>query len=221
MSALLAGGCSFTLGNELSDHHGEFDVSRLTWSALLAQDLGMDYVCAARPGASNQTIARLVTDQLAERTFGFAAIMWTFTSRYEYHDRRIGDYKQVSVESAKQDRRIAQYYDVCGDDEVQELHTSLTSFLLVQEMLVNRQVPYVFTTADVSPLQRYSAQHPNDSIAALISLIDWSRWHWIGQYAEGFHAWGKGYPCGPKGHPLEAAHAELFRSIRVLTDSIV
>lgn len=218
MATLLAGGCSFTLGNELSDHHSEMDVSQLTWSALLAKEMGMDYICTAIPGASNQTIARLMTNALSKQQVDFAAVMWTFTSRYEYHDRNANNYKQVSVELAKRDSSVGVYYDICGDDEVQELHTSLTSFLLLQELLVNRNVPYVFTTADLNPLDRYAVQHPNDSIASLISLIDWSRWHWIGEEREGFFEWAKSrYPCGPLGHPLDPAHAKLARDIRVLT----
>lgn len=218
MATLLAGGCSFTLGNELSDHRQESDVSHLTWSALLAKSMDMDYACTAIPGASNQTIARLMTNALSKQRVDFAAVMWTFTSRYEYHDRRAKDYKKVSVELAKQDPAVRTYYDICGDDEVQELHTSLTSFLLLQELLVNRNVPYVFTTADSNPLDRYASQHPNESIASLISLIDWSRWHWIGDEREGFFEWAKArYPCGPFGHPLESAHASLAQNIRVLT----
>lgn len=220
MAILLAGGCSFTLGNELSDHRHENDVSHLTWSALLAKDMGMDYACAAIAGASNQTIARLIINSLVRQRANFVAVMWTFTSRYEYHDRHIKDYKQVSVELSKRDPKVNAFYDICGDDEVQELQTSFTSFLLLQEILKNQNIPYVFTSADSNPLQRFLAQRPNDSIASLISLIDWSRWHWIGNEQEGFFEWAsKNYPCGSKGHPLESAHARLFQDIRVLTAS--
>lgn len=217
MSFLLSSGCSFTFGNELSDDIESKIPSKLSWAALLANHLGCRYSTVASPGASNQTIARSLIDSITlDQRPDKVAVMWTFTSRFEYNDRKQGKFIQVSHEQAKVDDRIKSFYDIVGDDEINELYTSLSSFLSVQEYLYKRKIPFIFTTADSNPLNRYYCRKPTRSLAALIKNIDWNRWYWIDPDHEddGFYSWGKrNFTVGPKGHPLDAAHAKLSQDM--------
>lgn len=87
MTILVAGGDSFTVGNELTDHtNGYF--SSLTYSALLAKSAGIEYQCCASPGSSNTAISRLTIahcERLRKQNCNFiVTIMWTFNQRFEF-----------------------------------------------------------------------------------------------------------------------------------------
>ena len=82
---LLAGGCSFTFGHELSDDKEGNTPSRKTWSAHLSNSVGANYFCTARAGSGNDGIARRVFNYIANtKEQCFVAVMWSFTSRYDW-----------------------------------------------------------------------------------------------------------------------------------------
>lgn len=80
---LIAGGDSFTWGDELPDCDGS-SPSKLTWASLLAKDMGLGYNCVARPGTGNKTIARRVI-QAVDRNpeVKYVAVMWSYPARYD------------------------------------------------------------------------------------------------------------------------------------------
>ncbi len=80
---LLASGCSFIWGSELSDDRpGQY--SHKTWPALWAAENNYDYDCCAQPGASNTTIARKVIDKVEQSRPDAVIVQWTFPGRYEF-----------------------------------------------------------------------------------------------------------------------------------------
>jgi hypothetical protein len=80
---LIAGGDSFTWGNELNDCD-ERRYSRLSWSSLLAEQLGVDYICAAKPGSGNHAICRRVIQECDQHDqIDMVSVMWTYPVRYE------------------------------------------------------------------------------------------------------------------------------------------
>jgi hypothetical protein len=83
---LLAGGCSFTFGHELSDDKNGQKPSTRSWSALLANEAGANYFSVAYPGTGNAGIARRVFEYITNNKSEdiFVAVMWTFTSRYDW-----------------------------------------------------------------------------------------------------------------------------------------
>jgi hypothetical protein len=82
---LLAGGCSFTYGSELSDDNQGKSPSNKTWSAGLSNAVGANYFCVARAGLGNAGIARRVFNYIANTTEEcFVAVMWSFCSRYDW-----------------------------------------------------------------------------------------------------------------------------------------
>jgi len=80
---VLASGCSFIWGNELSDDtSGTF--SRRTWPALWAKENGYEYDCCALPGAANGTIVRRVIDYVENNKPDIVLVQWTFHGRQEF-----------------------------------------------------------------------------------------------------------------------------------------
>ena len=86
MKKFVAGGCSFTFGNELSDDVGGRRTSKKSWSHLYWQghDVKTDYHCVAWPGSGNSGIARRVFDAVTTHDVDSVVVMWTFTSRYDW-----------------------------------------------------------------------------------------------------------------------------------------
>jgi hypothetical protein len=92
---LLSGGDSFTYGSELTDSVTHRDttnpdpahqiVSLSTYPALLAQNFGMHYECAAYPGFSNSAIRRTTMNACEKlQDVGLVIVTWTFPGRYEF-----------------------------------------------------------------------------------------------------------------------------------------
>jgi hypothetical protein len=210
MTTLIGAGCSFTLGSELQDDNdGLRKPSNYSWAAILAKKLNMDYYCVANPGISNQSIARQLFDSIIEKqTSNLAvAVMWTFTSRYEIFSKT--QWKSVSNQTRLIDNDIDKWYEICGDSEIYEIYTSLTSYLMIQELLERKKIPYLFTSADVCIWDRFFYKNPDTSIKSLQKEINWNNWYWIGERKQGFFEWGSKYPVGPYLHPLEQAHNKL------------
>jgi hypothetical protein len=82
---LIAGGCSFTFGNELSDDDG-INPSANSWAALLAKKTDMKFINSAKGGLGNSGIARRVFSRLSDHDSKdlVVTVMWTFPSRYDW-----------------------------------------------------------------------------------------------------------------------------------------
>ena len=83
---ILAGGCSFTFGNELSDDDNGKTPSVNAWPALLAKQNDAEYTSVAKPGAGNSAIARRIFEYISSNPYDnlFVTVMWSFTSRYDW-----------------------------------------------------------------------------------------------------------------------------------------
>jgi hypothetical protein len=80
-------GCSFIFGTDLADEtRGEpyAQSSQLTWPALLAQDLGLEYECHARPGSGNLRILEKILS-ISIQTPATFVIGWTWIDRFDYY----------------------------------------------------------------------------------------------------------------------------------------
>ena len=73
---IIAGGCSFTLGNELSDDKDGKTPSNKSWAKLLTGD--SDYVCTAFGGLGNSAIARRTFNAVSQNpdVAGVIVIIW-------------------------------------------------------------------------------------------------------------------------------------------------
>jgi hypothetical protein len=81
---LIAGGCSFTFGHELSDDQDGKVPSKKSWAYRLTPT-DDEYVCTAYPGSGNSGIARRVFDAIHNNNdIGSVIVMWSFLSRYDW-----------------------------------------------------------------------------------------------------------------------------------------
>ncbi len=93
----IAGGCSFTLGNELSDDTDGKTPSQKTWAYGCYKHkkaVGEKFVNTASGGIGNPAIARRVFSELAKSDFkniSCVVVMWSFLSRYDWAMPRNSD----------------------------------------------------------------------------------------------------------------------------------
>ena len=82
---VIIGGCSFTLGNELSDDVDGKTPSKKTWAYRLTEATHDDYICTASGGAGNSAIARRTFKAVSQNSdVDCVLVMWSFLSRYDW-----------------------------------------------------------------------------------------------------------------------------------------
>ncbi len=86
---IIAGGCSFTFGHELSDDVDGKTPSKNTWAYGLIGKNGIEgseeYICTAHPGSGNSGIARRVFEAVSQNEdIKGVVVMWSFLSRYDW-----------------------------------------------------------------------------------------------------------------------------------------
>ena len=112
MGKLVAGGDSFTYGSELKDcfrlgnGHPPVEVySNSSYTALLAKELNLEYVCAAHPGFSNNAIRRTVMNACTKHDdVELVLVTWSFPGRYEFKFNN--DWAQISPWSTTDNAEI-------------------------------------------------------------------------------------------------------------------
>ena len=98
---IIAGGCSFTLGNELSDDVDGKTPSEKSWAYKLSNKISAEYVCTAFGGLGNQAIARRVFQNISKNLpVDGVVVMWSFLSRYDWampRHRALEDTRWTSI----------------------------------------------------------------------------------------------------------------------------
>jgi hypothetical protein len=219
---LLASGCSFIYGSELSDEQpGTGGHSRLTFSALLARYLNLEYVCAARPGCGSDSIVRSVIENL-NQDVGLVTVNWSYLDRYEYHHPTAGWQNLGAVtnpgHSCYNDLNNLSKLFFTGLTPEYSWYKYLSDMVFLQELLKNQKIPYIFTTAESNFYNKEEIIKLGTAHKNLYNMIDfesWHHWEW-GDKLVGFVAWAGGhyYPVADGGHPLEAAHQITFELLK-------
>ena len=82
---LISGGCSFTIGSELSDDVEGKAASKKAWAYKIKPGWD-DYICTASVGIGNSAIARKIFNEIMNhKPYEIrVVVMWTFTSRYDW-----------------------------------------------------------------------------------------------------------------------------------------
>lgn len=233
---IVAGGDSFVWGSELSDctHCGPNGHSKNTYSAKLAGN--NLYECIAFPGYGNDAIARSVIDYCQSnknKKLGLI-VSWTFPGRYEFRFNSgwqsinswsigkgydDGDELNQHVKHEKQKAIILgthqfaeAYYKHLG--EYWEIYATLKEIVYLQNYLKVNNIPYLFTCADANFLDSYTVKSTDQSIAALLTQIDFNSWFFFPEH-KGFYSWAldNKYSVGDT-HPLEQAHADAYELIK-------
>lgn len=190
-------GCSFIYGNELSDCHGQ--PSQLTWPALVAKHLDLDYNCHAAPGVGNLFILQSILAEI-DREPAIYIVNWSWIDRFDYLDSY--DNRWLTLRPNETGAAAQSYY--------RNLHSQyrdkLTNLIYVQtaiDALINQKQKFVMTLMDnllfetewhcdtvVKRIQNYISPHIKSFDG--YSFLDWSRQH--------------NYPESELWHPLDQAH---------------
>jgi hypothetical protein len=202
-------GCSFIFGSELADDgYGQSrpTPSKLTWPAHVAQHLGYEYSCHARPGSGNLQITEQILNQIAQPEPALYVIGWTWIERFDYYDANWDSRKSLSpwktiMPIDKSELAKVYYRDL--HSEYRDKFSTLLNVKLVIDTLTQNQLPFIMTYMDdlmfdqrwntspaVGLLQEYIQPHMTQFDG--LSFLDWSR--------------KNGHPETENWHPLESAH---------------
>ena len=246
----IAGGCSFTLGNELSDDVDGKTPSKMSWAHGLKTDSSDDYVCTAFGGLGNPAIARRVFNAVANnKNVKCVVVMWSFLSRYDWampRHRQLEDTRWTSISPWDTSMTDSERHQTLAGSEVQqeqwkrhqqsmidtgvkpfaeaiykhgandyhETYLSWKSIIWLQNILVKKEIPYMFTLADNSLFySEFEAKKDQDSfMTALHGEIDFTKWFSFGERMMGFNQWAllNDYPRGTT-HPLDQAHRDAVK----------
>lgn len=230
MTILVAGGDSFVWGTELADVTFA-NWSKNTYSALLAQNAGLEYVCAARPGNSNDAIARMTIAECERQNLLGEKILvivsWTFITRYEFLfnyaiNSPISPWASINLWGGDKPA-VAEFskmfFKHVGSNTTHQQYNSLQATILLQTYLKQKNIPYLFTMSDNNSCSRYM-EIVDSNVESLRNLIDWDNWYFfppgntIHETTDprGFYQWAaeEKYDIGPRLHPLEEAHANAY-----------
>ena len=224
---LVAGGDSFVHGNELSD----WDInsprdSLLTFPSLLANWKKIEYVSCARPGNSNDAIARMTVNKCEQvKKEGkdiFVLVAWTFVPRFEFPftyntDSPDSPFATISIYEGTNRRPVKdfakQFFTNVNIDWFQHYNT-IKSILLLQNYLKFNKIPYIFTASD----NIVFAYQKDSQLETYWNMVDFQNWFmfpgadepWNTTTPRGFYQWAveNKYPIGPYQHPLEKAHED-------------
>ena len=201
-------GCSFIYGSDLHDEgrgYSWFAGSKNTWPALIAQHLGIDYECYARPGAGNLQIMERVLTHAASAQRDFFVINWTWIERFDHSGRSNDDEDHWSTIMPGDTDPVARYYYRNIHSQYRDKITSLIQISLAIRTLKERKVPFIMTYMD--ELLFENEYHITPCVTDLQKQI---RYDMKTLQGKNFLDWSRarGHDVSPRMHPLESAHAD-------------
>lgn len=218
-------GCSLTFGTELGDGDNTAlypTASKLTWPALVAARLGMDYQCRALGGAGNLAIMDRVLNHAHYDAQDFFVINWTFVDRFDYsapdgaHFGR-GKNAYATLRPGDSDS-ISQFYYRRLHSEYRDKLTNLVYVKTVLDCLLQQHTRFLMTAVDdLLMCQRW---HVSPQVTDLQQAIA----PWIHQFDHrNFLDWSRhgGFAITPAGHPLTAAHEAAADVMQPIIDAIL
>jgi hypothetical protein len=202
-------GCSFIFGSELSDDgcNGLYAKgSRLTWPALLANELGYDYQTYARPGSGNLQIMENILIQASDPVPAFFVIGWTWIDRFDF----VSDLATSWTGGTKwktlmpvEDSTLAQTYYKDFHSEYRDKLTNLIYIKNAIDCLREKNLNFIMTYMD--DLLFDNKWNTSNAVADLQSQV---KPYMLKFEGLNFLDWSKlnGFSVGPALHPMEEAH---------------
>ena len=204
--SILAVGCSFTAGAELSNP------AESAWPMLIGKLNNRAVKNLGLGGASNDRTFRLVIEETTQHQFDLVIVQWTEPSRMEIWNDRQRNTMDVNIGKLHSQQFglgwLETYYQYHYDD----LHAYkkwATQILSLQGYLKSIDQPYVMVSLNGLDQQLYNGAW--DSIKYLWDGVDTE--YYPGWPFEGIYMWQGECPKGPLGHPLELGHERIAEKI--------
>lgn len=193
-SRIVSFGASITYGSELPN-------ANCTWSSIIARNLAVDYLCLAKPAASNASIARQIISY-DDYSNDLVLVMWTSATRYEF---RNGDTWQDISPWSEQTGFTREWYKGPGGLEYTEVVNTLKEVILAKHFLESMGLRYLFVFDNDELRTSHTWTLPDEYIQTLKLMMPWDDIVWFD--SQGFIDWSKnnGYPF-TNTHPGAVAH---------------
>jgi hypothetical protein len=226
MNRIVSFGDSFIFGTDLSDivnyRNDGLKFSKLTWPALLANDLNLKYHSYAYGGSGNAGICRRVLFAIESGLVSnndFLVIQWTWKVRYDIFTNKENAFRNDHINPdigwetlhvTDDNYNSNTYYKNIQSDE-NDKYESLKQIVLVSTILDQYKIPYFMTCLDSTLTDEINFNPPYVNI--LIKQIK-DKLHWFNN--KGFYHWAKdqNFTLGESGHPVDDAHYAAFKYIK-------
>lgn len=198
---ILSIGDSFTYGTDLKDCDGVGveNYSRLTWPALVAQQLNLNYISASSGGIGNR--------EIAHRVFGCADISTMVIINWSWIDRF--DYQNGNTILPGHNGTNEKFWFANLQNDFDDKVRSLMYVNAVHGYLKSNNIPFISTIMD--HLMFDESYHSNQGISKMISNVKKDITYFPDNLS--FLEWSRAnnYPESASWHPLEQAHSEASK----------
>ena len=214
-------GCSFIFGTDLPDdgRHGEFATpSMLTWTALIAQELGHDYQCRAKGGAGNLFILDRILQNSVGSTGEIFLINWTYIDRFDHGGSMPTVRAGWESITPTQTTSRAEFYYRNLHSEFKDKLTSLIYVKTAVDWLHSKHIPFVMTNMDPLLL---STEHNCPTYVQELQQVVAPYMHTF--EGQDFLNWShsQGFEISATRHPLTDAHAAAAKIMLPVVQSLV
>lgn len=205
-------GCSFVYGSDLFDSeqfafllnkYSSEQASSLTWPALIAEQLNLEYECYATPGQGNFKIYCDILSNSYQNDQSIYLINWTWIDRFDYVDH----IEQWRTIRPAEDSELEKFYYRNFHSQLCDTISSASYIVSAAEHLTSLNCPYIMTYMDYNLLTiidptwhdpRYLEVLQQKLQKILVNFddknfLDWSR--------------DNNFAISDSWHPLEDAHA--------------
>lgn len=216
-------GCSFIYGTDLSDCGGGYDhASKLTYPALMASKLGLQYKCHAFGSRGNLFILHCIIYAIKCRTFQDQSpwiINWTYIDRFDYYLPDSDAYMPwcTILPNGQGTPTEKNYFENLHTEFIDKFR-SLTYIYSAIQALKSEKIPFIMTYMD--HLLFDTKFHTSGCIEFLQRQIEPHMTTFEGM---DFLSWSKhkGFALGKTGHPVEDAHAAAADLMQPVIASIL
>lgn len=188
-------GCSFVYGNDLSS-------TDLTWPALIARDLGLEYQCCATPGCGNLQILESI--MLHSSSHDAMLINWTWIDRFDFVNCHSEQWQTLRPAL---DHDHADFYFKNLHSQYRDMLTNLIYISTAIDFLGSQNKKFVMTYMDDLLFENVRPEwHQPDAVTYLQQIV---RPHMLDFERLNFLDWSRSrhFPISAAWHPLEQAHA--------------
>lgn len=205
INKIVASGCSFTFGEELSSPEQE------AWPVILANKFDANVMNLGCPGASNEHIANAIIEYCSTNdvTNTLFVIMWSHFSRQtfcrpENHKflRHISISWPAAYDKDLKDLLFTKYYN-----ENYLFKKTLIQMILLQNFFKANNYPYIMCTA----MAHTTPDSIHEDIIPLVNMIDKTKYKGFSE--DSFDSLTTPAYRALKGHPDAKAHNEMANII--------